>query len=194
MPALQGTLYEIVGVPETANADTIRRAYRRLALSEHPDRIQYPPLVATSRFQVIRLAFDTLASPRLRMRYDWQLQQERWRAVVDAAAAACMRARGAQRAQEAARGAQRSWRQEPSSWNDPDLQFGDAPSPPRRRHKRQGWTNAEDNALHAGISRFGSGRWCQIQASYRELERISNVNLKDRARTVKLNGRARSAV
>lgn len=57
--------YSILGVSKTANADEIKRAYRKLAAQHHPDRGG-----DTAKFQEIQSAYDTLSNPEKRASYD----------------------------------------------------------------------------------------------------------------------------
>jgi curved DNA-binding protein len=57
--------YAILGVPRTASADEIKRAYRKLASVHHPDRGG-----DTKKFQEIQVAYDTLSDPQKRQQYD----------------------------------------------------------------------------------------------------------------------------
>lgn len=57
--------YAILGVTRTANADEIKRAYRRLASQHHPDKGG-----DTQKFQEIQIAYDTLSDPGKRQQYD----------------------------------------------------------------------------------------------------------------------------
>ncbi len=61
--------YAVLGVERTADAEEIKKAYRRLALQFHPDR--HPDdSVAQERFRQINEAYDVLSDPRKRARHD----------------------------------------------------------------------------------------------------------------------------
>ena len=63
--------YEVLGVPRTANADDIKRAYRQLARKHHPD---LQPAAernqAAERFKEINEANEVLSDPDKRAKYD----------------------------------------------------------------------------------------------------------------------------
>ena len=59
--------YDILGVPDTATADEIIRAYRRLAREHHPDR---NPAAGSKRFQEITDAYDVIGDSDRRRHYD----------------------------------------------------------------------------------------------------------------------------
>jgi curved DNA-binding protein len=63
------THYETLGVSESANADEIKKAYRKLASQHHPDKGG-----DTKKFQEIQTAYDTLADADRRQRYDMERQ------------------------------------------------------------------------------------------------------------------------
>jgi molecular chaperone DnaJ len=63
------SLYDILGVPKTATADEIKKAYRKLARKYHPDRNQGDP-EAEERFKKIQSAYDVLSDPEQRKQYD----------------------------------------------------------------------------------------------------------------------------
>ncbi len=68
------TLYDVLGVRQDATEEQIRAAFRRLTIKYHPDR--YPPEKrpeAEKRFQEITEAFNVLARPESRDRYDKEL-------------------------------------------------------------------------------------------------------------------------
>jgi len=60
--------YEVLGVPRTASADEIQRAYRTLARTYHPDVNRDP--AAEERFKDIAEAYAVLRDPDTRHRYD----------------------------------------------------------------------------------------------------------------------------
>ena len=59
------THYETLGVGENANADEIKRAYRKLASQHHPDKGG-----DTAQFQAIQSAYDILSDPAKREQYE----------------------------------------------------------------------------------------------------------------------------
>src|SRR2546423_7025408 len=65
----QQDYYQILGVPETATTDEIKKAFRRLAKQHHPDRNPNSPQSA-ERFKEINEAHDVLSDPEKRKKYD----------------------------------------------------------------------------------------------------------------------------
>ncbi|HWV58391.1 MAG TPA: DnaJ domain-containing protein, partial [Longimicrobiales bacterium] len=61
--------YKILDVPETASADDIKKAYRRLAKKYHPDANANDP-GAAERFKAIAEAYSVLSDPERRRQYD----------------------------------------------------------------------------------------------------------------------------
>jgi len=61
--------YEVLGVPRDADAETIKRAYRRAALKYHPDRNPDDP-EAEAKFKEAAEAYEVLSDPEKRRRYD----------------------------------------------------------------------------------------------------------------------------
>lgn len=61
--------YEILGLTKTATADEIKKAYRKLARTSHPD-LHPDDSDAEERFKAISAAYDILKDPETRARYD----------------------------------------------------------------------------------------------------------------------------
>ncbi len=74
--------YEILGVARDADADAIRKAYRKLAMKWHPDRHQADAKdEAEAKFKSITEAYEVLSDPEKRKKYDrfgenWEHGQE----------------------------------------------------------------------------------------------------------------------
>src|SRR5438552_10591 len=62
-------LYELLGLARGATLIEIKRSYRRLARKYHPD-INPGDNTAEAHFREITRAYETLADPELRVRYD----------------------------------------------------------------------------------------------------------------------------
>jgi hypothetical protein len=67
LPLLQENekLYKVLGVPKTASADEIKKAYRKIALKEHPDKGGDP-----DKFKAAQAAYDILGDEKKRTAYD----------------------------------------------------------------------------------------------------------------------------
>lgn len=65
----QRDYYEVLGVPRDASADVIKKAFRRLAMKDHPDR-NPGDADAEARFKEARAAYDILSDARKREAYD----------------------------------------------------------------------------------------------------------------------------
>ena len=63
------SFYNILGVPETASKDEIKKAYRSLSLKLHPDR-NPNNLEAVGKFQKINEAYETLGDDQKKEEYD----------------------------------------------------------------------------------------------------------------------------
>ena len=65
--------YEVLGVTESASADDIKKAYRKLSLQYHPDR-NSNSAESTTKFQCISAAYDIIGDEGKRRQYDAQLR------------------------------------------------------------------------------------------------------------------------
>ena len=61
--------YEILGVDRAADADTIKKAYRKMAMQFHPDK-NPGDKTAEDRFKEAAEAYDVLSSPQKKAQYD----------------------------------------------------------------------------------------------------------------------------
>ena len=77
VPQSKLTHYERLGVSPQADAEALRQAFRRLSKTLHPDTTTRPAAEASRDFRLLREAYDLLADPQRRRRYDEQLQQAR---------------------------------------------------------------------------------------------------------------------
>jgi len=60
--------YEVLGLSRDVDGQSLKKAYRRLALEYHPDR--NPDQAAVKRFREIQEAYDVLSDPEKRSLYD----------------------------------------------------------------------------------------------------------------------------
>ncbi|TYJ44424.1 hypothetical protein E1A91_A03G223800v1 [Gossypium mustelinum] len=71
------SVYEVLGVPVSANGNEIKAAYRRLARTWHPDVVSVNQKeMSADRFMRIHAAYSTLSDPNQRADYDRNLR--RW--------------------------------------------------------------------------------------------------------------------
>lgn len=69
MASTQRDYYEILGVGRDANADALKKAYRKLALQFHPDK-NPGDSTAEDKFKEAANAYEVLSNPEKRARYD----------------------------------------------------------------------------------------------------------------------------
>ena len=58
--------YAVLGVPKTAAENVIKRAYRKLSLKYHPDKVQGDKQVAEKKFMEIATAYEVLSDSKKR--------------------------------------------------------------------------------------------------------------------------------
>ena len=61
--------YEILGVTKSANAEEIKKAYRKVALKYHPDRNQGDK-AAEEKFKEAAEAYEVLSNAQKKAQYD----------------------------------------------------------------------------------------------------------------------------
>jgi len=69
MPVQFKDYYEILGVPRTATADEIKKAFRRLARIHHPD-VAKNKAVGEAKFKELNEAYEVLGDAEKRQKYD----------------------------------------------------------------------------------------------------------------------------
>eukprot|EP00002_Diphylleia_rotans_P013439 TRINITY_DN262_c0_g1_i6.p1 TRINITY_DN262_c0_g1~~TRINITY_DN262_c0_g1_i6.p1 ORF type:complete len:182 (-),score=67.65 TRINITY_DN262_c0_g1_i6:178-723(-) len=65
LPRTHRSLYEILGLKETATAEEIKKAYRKLAIQHHPDKGG-----DAEAFRELCMAYEVLSDPKKRADYD----------------------------------------------------------------------------------------------------------------------------
>ncbi len=66
--------YDLLGVPQSASPEDIRRAYRLRSKLYHPDTTSLCPEIAIAKFQELNEAYSVLNSAERRRRYDQQIE------------------------------------------------------------------------------------------------------------------------
>lgn len=70
--------YELLGVDKNADAETITKAYRKLAMRYHPDRVaESEKAEAEEHFKEVKEAYEILSDADRRSKYDYQQSTSR---------------------------------------------------------------------------------------------------------------------
>lgn len=77
------TLYDTLGVGDDADADALKRAYRKAMMKWHPDRNAGNEAAAHAAFQDVKAAYAILSDPLQRREYDtiFAAEMRRWAAA-----------------------------------------------------------------------------------------------------------------
>lgn len=116
-------LYEVLGVSRDADADTLRKAYRKLARRYHPD-VNPGDAAAEERFKELSNAYAVLSDADKRRNYD-EFGEISLEAGFDAEAARRARAGFGARFQGAPGGGSAEWTREEFSFGGLDDLFGE---------------------------------------------------------------------
>lgn len=74
---LANTYYSLLDLHPSASMLEIRRSYRQLSKTYHPDTTILPPELAKAKFQQLNEAYATLSSPEKRSLYDLKIGYSR---------------------------------------------------------------------------------------------------------------------
>ncbi len=74
---LANTYYSLLDLHPSASMLEIRRSYRKLSKTYHPDTTILPPELAKAKFQQLNEAYATLSSPEKRSLYDLKIGYSR---------------------------------------------------------------------------------------------------------------------
>ncbi|EAY09991.1 DnaJ domain containing protein [Trichomonas vaginalis G3] len=69
-------LYQLLGVPRDADSKTIKKAYHKLAMELHPDKVKDQTQEVEIKFQKIIEAYTVLINPSTRADYDDSLKRK----------------------------------------------------------------------------------------------------------------------
>ncbi|XP_066582130.1 J domain-containing protein CG6693-like [Prorops nasuta] len=70
----KANLYEVLKIPETSSEQQVKKAYYKMSLLVHPDRVEEDKKIeATEKFKVLRSVYCVLSDKEKRRIYDFML-------------------------------------------------------------------------------------------------------------------------
>ena len=186
------SLYEILGVDQNADLDTIKRAYRKLVQLYHPDKAGNSP-ENTERFAKICKAYEILSDPDKRALYDKPRRsrtfyRSSWRPPKGANFSSQQPAAHQQFTQGTHK-RNPSWKQPHNSLNLDDL-FGGAAESPKPQPNQFGGRYAQNQAsagarsdgedihVEVDVPRSTASRGGMVQFEYRRLRRTDGLEVQ----------------
>ena len=186
------SLYEILGVQQDADLDTIKRAYRKLVQVYHPDKAGNSP-ENTERFAKICKAYEILSDPEKRALYDKPRRartfyRSSWRPPKGANFSS-EQPHTEQRFEHKSNKKNPSWRQPQNSLNLDDLFGGNAQSPSNERSQVGGRyaqnqaragerSDGEDIHLTVDVPRSVASRGGMVQFEYQRNRRTDGLEVQ----------------
>lgn len=164
-------LYAVLGVPKSADQDSIKKAYRKLAKSLHPDKNPGND-AAETRFKTVNRAFDTLGDPKKRALYD-EFGEEGLREGFDAERQRSYRQWQSNTGSGRSRGGSVEDMFADANGGGASFDFGDLFGRPRRRGPAPG----EDVEGQVTIDFASSLRGTQLELSLRHAQKPVSVRI-----------------
>ena len=186
------SLYEILGVEQNADLDTIKRAYRKLVQLYHPDKAGDSP-ENTERFAKICKAYEILSDPEKRALYDKPRRsrtfyRSSWRPPKGANFSS-QQPTAHQQFTQGTHKRNPAWKQPQNSLNLDDL-FGSAADSPKPQTNQFGGRYAQNQAragarsdgedihVEVDVPRSTASKGGMVQFEYRRLRRTDGLEVQ----------------